>query len=166
MKNSLKKKSTTRPRVILRQCNDYSVDRITGIIHESVKDLGHEIKGKVFIKPNVVSANREYIHNSYTHPAVVESMVGVLRERNISDIIIGESGGYGIPSRLFLKEAGYFEMAKRIKVPVLDMNEYPSTRIQLIKGTCHKDMMLSDLISHFCRHNKCTETEHRDPSAQ
>ncbi|HOP31468.1 MAG TPA: DUF362 domain-containing protein [Spirochaetota bacterium] len=146
MKNNEKKKSITRPRVILRQCTDYSVEHITGIIHESVKDLGHQIKGKVFIKPNVVSANREYIHNSYTHPAVVESMVGVLRERNISDIIIGESGGYGIPSRLFLKEAGYFEMAKRIKVPVLDMNEYPSTRIQLTKGTCHKEMMLSDLI--------------------
>ncbi len=146
MENKKKEGKPSRPRVILRRCDDYSVDRMTALMRESIADLGHEIKGKVFIKPNVVSANKNYIHNSYTHPAVVESMAGVLRERNINDIIIGESGGYGIPSRLFLKEAGYFEMAKRIKVPVLDMNEYPSTRIQLTKGTCHKDMMLSDLI--------------------
>lgn len=146
MKSIKKNKNTTKPRVILRQCEDYSVDRMTCIIRESITDLGHEIKGKVFIKPNVVSANKEYIHNSYTQPAVVESMVSVLRERDINNIIIGESGGYGIPSRLFLKEAGYLDMAKRINVPVLDMNEYPSTKIQLKKGTCHKDMMLSDLI--------------------
>lgn len=146
MKEKQRKKSISKPRVILRKCEDYSTDRIRGIIRESVADLGHDIKGKVFIKPNVVSANRAYIHNSYTQPAVVESMVGVLRERNINDIIIGESGGYGIPSRLFLKEAGYFDLARRLNVPVLDMNEYHSTKIQLKKGVCHKDMMLSDLI--------------------
>jgi uncharacterized protein (DUF362 family) len=146
MKNTKKIKNTARPRVILRKCDNYSVDHITAIIRESIADLGHEIRGKVFIKPNVVSANKAYIHNSYTHPTVVESMVDILREHKINDIIIGESGGYGIPSRLFLKESGYYDMAKRLKVPVLDMNEYPSTKIQLKKGTCHKDMMLSDLI--------------------
>ena len=146
MKKTKKKKSSVKPRVILRKCDDYSVDRITGILRESTGDLGHDIKGRVFIKPNVVSANRGYIHNSYTQPAVVESMVGVLRGLNVNDIIIGESGGYGIPSRLFLKEAGYFEMSKRLKVPVVDMNEFPSTKIQLLKGVCHHDMMLSDLI--------------------
>ncbi len=146
MKEKQQKKSSGKPRVILRKCDDYSTDSITGIIRESVDDLGHEIKGKVFIKPNVVSANRAYIHNSYTQPAVVESMIEVLRERNLKDIVIGESGGYGIPSRLFLKEAGYFDLAKRLNVPVLDMNEHPSTKIQLRKGVCHHDMMLSDLI--------------------
>jgi len=146
MKKTGKKINSTKPRVILRKCEDYSTDRITGIIRESVNDLGQVIKGKVFIKPNVVSANRGYIHNSYTQPAVVESMAAVLKDHEVTDIIIGESGGYGIPSRLFLKEAGYFEMSKRINIPVLDMNEYPSTKTKLSKGVCHKEMMLSDLI--------------------
>ena len=146
MKDTGKKKNSSKPRVILRKCDDYNVDRITKIIQESTSDLGHKIDGKVFIKPNVVSANKSYIHNSYTHPNVVESMVKALRAKNINDIIIGESGGYGIPSRLFLKEAGYFEMSKRINVPVVDINEYPLVKIPLSKGVCHHDMMLSELI--------------------
>ena len=146
MKNVKTKSSKSKPRVILRQCDDYSVDKISGIIRETTADLGHDIKGKVFIKPNVVSANKEYIHSSYTQPAVVESMVGVLRELGVNDITIGESGGYGIPSRLFLKESGFSDMGKRLNVPVVDMNEYPSVRISLSKGVVHHDMLLSTLI--------------------
>lgn len=146
MKKVNAKNSNAKPRVILRSCENYSVDAISAIIRETTTDLGHNIKGKVFIKPNVVSANREYIHSSYTQPAVVESMVRVLRERDIKSITIGESGGYGIPSRLFLKESGYAAMGKRLGVPVVDLNEYPSVKIPLVKGVVHHDMMLSELI--------------------
>lgn len=148
-KNSGKNTNKTagsKPRVILRKCEDYSVDLISGIIRESTVDLGSEIRGRVFIKPNVVSANRSYISSSYTQPAVVESMAGILKERGVNDIIIGESGGYGIPSRLFLKESGFMEMGKRIGVPVVDMNEYPVEKVQLSRGVLHRDMLLSKLI--------------------
>jgi len=146
VKSVKKKNSASKPRVILRRCEDYSVDKISGIIREATSDLGHDIKGKVFIKPNVVSANREYIHSSYTQPEVVESMVRILRERGVDKITIGESGGYGIPSRLFLKESGYSAMGKRLGVPVVDINEYPSVKVPLLKGVLHHDMLLSELI--------------------
>lgn len=146
MRNGKESKPSGKPRVFLMKCENYSVDEISGIIREVTSELGHKINGRVFIKPNVVSANREYIHNSYTQPAVVESMVRVLREKNVNDITIGESGGYGIPSRLFLKESGYAAMGKRLRVPVVDINEYPSVRVPLKKGVVHHDMLLSELI--------------------
>ncbi len=136
-----------KPRVILRKCDEYNADAIQGIIRESVKDLKLDIKGKVFIKPNVVSANKNYIHNSFTHPLVVESMVRLLRERGVNDITIGESGGYGIPSRLFLKESGYFDLASRLDVPVIDLNEHAHEKVTLKKAKWHKQILLSKYIT-------------------
>ncbi|GEM_PF-4776444 len=68
-----------RPHIILRRCPDFNADRITGIIQETVQQPGSQIAGKVFIKPNVVSASRRYIHNSYTVPDVTEDLVSVVR---------------------------------------------------------------------------------------
>jgi uncharacterized protein (DUF362 family) len=111
-----------KPRVILRKCDEYDTDVIAGIIRESVSDLKIEISGKIFIKPNVVSANRQYIHHSYTNPNVVEAMVKFLKEKKLSDITAGESGGYGVPSRLFFKESGYADLAKKAGFKLVDLN--------------------------------------------
>jgi len=135
-----------KPRVILRKCESYEVDLISNIIRESVFDLDCRIKGKVFVKPNVVTANRRYIRHSYTNPSVVEAVVEVLKEYHPDGITVGESGGYGTPSRLFLKEAGYYEMAKRTGVDVIDLNEHAFEKVPLKKGVWHKEIMLSKYI--------------------
>ncbi len=135
------------PRVILRTCPEYRIDTITAIIRESLTDLDCRIKGNVFIKPNVVTANKKYIHHAYTHPAVVESMIKVLKAANPDDPVwIGESGGFGTPTRLFLKESGYFDMAKRIGIDVFDLNEHAFEKVPLKKGVCHHEIMLSTHI--------------------
>ena len=94
-----------------------------------------------------MTANKQYIFNSYTHPAVVEAMVTVLKDKSINNIIIGESGGYGIPSRLFLKEAGYFDLAEKLNVPVVDLNEHPVVKVKLAKAKWHKEIELSKYIA-------------------
>ncbi len=136
-----------KPNVILRKCGEYNPDAIRGIIDDSIRDLGLTINGSVFIKPNVVSANKRYIDSSYTNPLVVEGMVGSLKDRGVRDIVIGESGGYGIPSRLFLKEAGYFDLSKKTGVPVIDLNEHAQEKIDLTKGVWHKSIQLSKYIT-------------------
>ncbi|MDQ1331496.1 MAG: hypothetical protein QG578_1764 [Thermodesulfobacteriota bacterium] len=135
-----------KPRVILRRCDEYDTDVIAGIINESVSDLKLDISGKIFIKPNIVSANRQYIHHSYTNPKVVEAMVRVLKGKGLSDITAGESGGYGVPSRLFFKESGYFDLAGRAGFKLVDLNEHPFVKEPLKKGVYHKEMMLSRFI--------------------
>jgi len=135
-----------KPRVILRTCPDYNPDTIAGILKESVHDLGMRFTGNVFIKPNVVTANKKYIHNSYTHPSVVAAMARVVKNDPVRRVIIGESGGYGIPSRLFLKEAGYVEMARQAGVDLVDLNEHPVVEKTLEKGRWHKQILLSKYI--------------------
>ena len=135
-----------KPTVLLRSCNDYDTQRIRSIIHESMQELGMHPEGKVFIKPNVVSANKKYIHNSFTHPSVVGAMVEELKGQGVGDVVVGESGGYGIPSRLFLREAGYYPMARETGARLVDMNEHALTRVPLKKGKWHKDMLLSRFI--------------------
>ncbi len=138
----------SRPRVIVRRCPDYDPGRIQGILREAVHDLGLQARGRrIFLKPNVVSANRRYIHDSFTNPAVVASMVRVLQAQQPAGITIGESGGYGIPGRLFFHEAGYFAMARRLGVDLVDLNEHPTVRVPLAKATLHTAIDLSRHIT-------------------
>lgn len=132
-----------KPKVILRKCDEYQADRIQGLIREGIEELGCDIRGKVFIKPNVVTASKKHINSSYTNPAVVEAMVGVLKDNDPQSIQIGESGGYGSPSRFFFKEAGYYEMAKKLGVELFDLNERSVERVALKKASWHKEILLS-----------------------
>ncbi len=135
-----------KPRVILRSCDDYGLDEISGIIRESLTDLSCRIQGNVFVKPNVVSAHKKYIRHSYTHPVVVEAMIRILKEFSPNSISIGESSGYGMPTRLNLKAAGYVDMAARLKVDLFDLDERAMETVDLKKGIWHKEMRLSKII--------------------
>jgi uncharacterized protein (DUF362 family) len=135
-----------KPRVILRACEDYRLAELTGIISESIVELGLKPAGRVFIKPNVVTASKRYIQNSYTHPSVVEATLEVLKQHRTADVVVGESGGYGVPSRLFLKEAGYFDLGRRQDVDVIDLNEHPVDRVGLSKAAWHKEILLPRAI--------------------
>ncbi|MBU2488183.1 MAG: DUF362 domain-containing protein [Proteobacteria bacterium] len=135
-----------KPRVILRKCEDYRLDRLAGVIRESCADLDIRLQGKVFIKPNVVTANRKYIRHSYTHPAMAAAMIQVLQERDVEKITVGESGGFGIPSRLFLKESDYLDVCGMMGVAAVDLNEHAMAPVDLEKGRWHKSMLLSRFI--------------------
>ncbi len=137
---------TQRPRVILRKCDDYAVSRIAGIVGEGATDLGRIPRGRVLIKPNVVTANKQYIHHSYTHPAVTEAVVAVCRNAGAGRIHIGESGGYGIPTRLFFAESGYAALCRRLGVDLVDFNEHTLRRVPLHKGRYHRSMLASPLL--------------------
>ncbi len=127
-----------KPRVILRRCADPDPVRVQSIIRECFEDLGLKPRGRVLIKPNVVTANRKYIHHSYTHPGVVEGIVRELQSGgSVSEITIGESSGFGIPPGLFLSEAGYDRLAARLNVRLVDFNEDASEWIALGKAVCH-----------------------------
>lgn len=135
-----------KPRVILRACDDYQLPKLRDIISTSIAELGVEPTGRVFIKPNVVTASKRHIQNSYTHPSVVEAMLEVLEQHRTDDVIVGESGGYGVPSRLFLKEAGYFDLGRKKNVDVIDLNEHAVDRVKLTRAVHHKELLLPRAI--------------------
>ncbi len=133
--------------VVLRRCEDYDLDRLTAIQREILHDLAVPIHGRVFVKPNIVTANRAYIHDSYTHPHVVEAMLINLADHETENITIGESSGFGIPSRLFFHESGYTEMAARRDVRLLNLNEDRLQKVELKNGRHHRHMLLSEHLS-------------------
>lgn len=137
----------TKPRVLLRSCPEYDPDVISEILKKAVSDLNITFSGNIFIKPNVVTANRKYIHHSYTHPAVVAAMAEIVKKSPVGRLTIGESGGYGIPSRMFLKESGYYEMARKIGVDLVDLNEHPVVEKKLVNARWHKHILLSRYIA-------------------
>lgn len=135
--------NSTSPRsVILRKCNEYRVDTIASLIREAMEELNAQPRGRILIKPNVVTANKEYIHHSYTNPDVIEAMVHTLRAHyEADDITIGESGGIGIPTRLFFADSGYRSLARRLNVTLSDFNEEETINVELKRAKWHKTML-------------------------
>lgn len=130
-------------RVIIRRCEGYDPSAIAGIIREGMQDLAEKPSGKILIKPNVVMANTQYVHHSYTEPSMVEAMVNVLREREAARAItIGESGGIGMPTRLMFTDSGYRRLAKRLNVPLRNFNTERTEKIRLSKAKWHKTMLV------------------------
>ncbi len=128
-------------KVIIKKCETYDPEAIRKIIKEGIDELGLKPKGKILIKPNIVTANKAYIHHSYTEPTMLKAMVGCLRnDFNQDNITIGESGGIGIPSRMFFAESGIRRLTKKLKVPLVDFNEEQIKKVTLEKAKLHKTM--------------------------
>lgn len=137
-----------KPRVILRKCARHDTGAAEKIVRECFDDLGFSPRGNVLIKPNIVTANRKYIHHSYTHPTVTEGIIRVLKAGGIDggNITIGESSGYGIPPGLFMREAGYAALARRTGVRLVDFNEDRSRRTVLEKAKFHTEIHAAESI--------------------
>jgi uncharacterized protein (DUF362 family) len=129
----------SEPRVILRRCETADPATIRAIIAECFSELKFQPRGRALIKPNIVTANRQYIHHSHTHPAVTEAIAHHLKTRpEVTQITIGESSGFGIPPGLFAHEAGYDALARRLKVRLVDFNEDRATWVDLKKAVAQK----------------------------
>ncbi len=134
-------------KVFLRRCDTTDPATVRGIVSECFNELGFIPKGRVLIKPNVVTANRGYIHHSFTHPGVIEGAIRVIKESGeATGITIGESSGFGIPPGLFLHEAGYDRLAKRLGVKLVDYNEDSSQWVTLRKAVHQTGFNVADSI--------------------
>jgi uncharacterized protein (DUF362 family) len=128
-------------KVIIRKCDAYDHETILRIIKDGIVELGQRPKGKILIKPNIVTANKEYIHHSYTEPTMLGAMVDCLRnDFHQEKITIGESGGIGMPSRMFFAESGIKELTDKLNVPLVDFNEEQAKKVSLEKAKLHKTM--------------------------
>ncbi|MFZ5572020.1 MAG: DUF362 domain-containing protein [Thermodesulfobacteriota bacterium] len=128
-------------KVIIRRCDAYDKSHIRKIIKQGMDELGRNPKGKILIKPNIVTANKEYIHHSFTEPTMLAAMVETLRQDYRQErITIGESGGIGIPTRMFFAESGIGKLCKNLGVPLVDFNEEQARVVVLEKAKLHKTM--------------------------
>ncbi|MEM1348234.1 MAG: DUF362 domain-containing protein [Myxococcota bacterium] len=129
------------PRIILRHCPEYDVDRIHKIVRDGLDTLGLRPHGRTLIKPNVVASGPSFPH-AYTRPEFTEGVVRALKDRAAPDtqeIAIGERCGITMPTRFAYKGAGYYELAKRAGVELYHYDEVTQVEIPLYHDSRLRD---------------------------
>lgn len=104
--------------VIIRKSEEYDPGTIKAIIRQGMKDLDYTPAGKVFVKPNVVYASKggKLGTNAHTSTVVVASALEELANiEGVKRVDLGENTGMRIPTRMFYKQAGYYDMIKDVK---------------------------------------------------
>ncbi len=104
--------------VILRRCENYDAGAIRAIVEEGMKELDYKPAGNVFVKPNVVYASKggKLGTNAHTSTVVVGSALSALADtEGVKRVDLGENTGMRIPTRMFYKQAGYYDMIKTVK---------------------------------------------------
>lgn len=138
---------TTDRWVLLRRVESYDRAAMDAVVKEGFEMLDRSPAGRVLIKPNVVFANKNYSRHAFTHPDLVGTVVDRVRSfAGVTDLAVGESGGFAIPTRLNFKESGYYDMGHRHGVPVIDFNEDSYVKVGLNRGVCHKTLLCPRLI--------------------
>jgi uncharacterized protein (DUF362 family) len=125
-------KLPARPRVIIRRCPHYDVERIRAIVREGMEELELRPHGRTLIKPNVVASGPTF-KDAYTRPEFIEGVVRALRDRDdgrVKEIAVGERCGITIPTRTAFDGAEYYPMFKRLGVKHYHFEEEPQVEIR------------------------------------
>ncbi len=104
--------------VYLKRCESYDRGVIRGIVEEGMKALDYAPKGKIFVKPNVVfaSAKGKFGTNAHTNPDLLAAaLLSLGNSGEVERLDVGENTGMRIPTRMFYKQAGYYELINGIK---------------------------------------------------
>jgi uncharacterized protein (DUF362 family) len=103
------------PRVIIRNCAEYDVQKIRMIVKEGLDELGLSPSGRTLLKPNLVAAGPLFPH-AHTRPELAEGVLLALKDiakGKMTELAVGERCGITIPSRLSFKESGFDAMLAR-----------------------------------------------------
>ncbi len=122
-----------RPKVIIRRCPDYDVQRIRSIIREGLEELDLVPHGRTLVKPNTVASGDSFPH-AYTRPEFLEGVLLALKDRAVEpleELAVGERCGITIPTRRAFDGAGYYPMFKRTGVKHYHFEEEPQVEIAL-----------------------------------
>ncbi len=134
-----------RPKVIIRACAEYDVEKIRRIAVEGMEAMNLRPSGRVLLKPNIVTSG-PYFPHAYTRPEFSEGVLRALRDRgqDIKELAVGERCGITVPTRYAYRNAGYYEMAERVGgVRMHHFEEVPQVEIPLY----HKDRLRESLFT-------------------
>jgi uncharacterized protein (DUF362 family) len=126
-----------RPRVILRRCPDYDVERIRRIVREALEELDLRPFGRTLVKPNCVASGENFPH-AFTRAEFLEGVLAALEDRAgadgappLTELAVGERCGITIPTRTAFEGAGYYPMFRRAGVKHYHFEEEPQVEIPL-----------------------------------
>ncbi len=105
-------------KVYIKRLEEYDRSALKSIIEEGMEACGYSPSGKVFVKPNVVTAHKpETIGNKACTPAeVVGTSLEVISEKpGVNRVDLGENSSMGFPTRMCYKYAGYYHEIEKFK---------------------------------------------------
>ncbi|HZI95018.1 MAG TPA: DUF362 domain-containing protein [Patescibacteria group bacterium] len=115
--------------------DQYRLKEIESAFERSLDRLKFDLSGRrtAFLKPNIVRPAKP---NSamVTHPRVAEAVINVLRRRGVSDVRVGEASSVGVDVEESFDVSGYRAMARRLGVPLLNLNDVERREVQWMFG--------------------------------
>lgn len=108
--------NASKPRVILRHCEEYDPEKIRRIVREGLEFLGLVPFGRTLVKPNLVAAGELFPH-AYTRPEFAEGVLRALKDVDrgaMTELAVGERCGITIPTRAAFHESGFDAMLARV----------------------------------------------------
>jgi len=126
-------KLPAQPRVIIRRCPDYDVERIRTIVGEGLEELDLRPHGRTLVKPNTVASGDAFPH-AYTRAEFLEGVLAALKDRaapTLIELAVGERCGITIPTRRAFAGAGYYPMFRRAGVKHYHFEEESQVEIAL-----------------------------------
>ncbi len=116
-KERLVNPNASAPRVIIRHCDGYYMEKIRAILREGMRELGIVPKGRTLVKPNLVSAGEMFPH-AYTRAEFGEAMLLALQDvgsDTMTELAVGERCGITIPTRYVYKHSGWDTVINRTR---------------------------------------------------
>jgi len=134
-----------KSRVAIVRCPSYEQRRVDSAVRRAIEILGVEIPRNktVLIKPNVILPKNPE-HAATTHPAVVEAVCKILKERKC-EIIIGESDGSGM-TEIGFKNSGIGEVARKYGAKLVAFEKDKKVKVRLKSNKIVKEAFLPETV--------------------
>jgi len=114
------------------------------VLKEAVKNAALNDKQKILIKPNM--SHPEYLPGVVTSPALVEELVGLLRDEH-EEVIVGESDGFNYPCRGAFKKTGIEAAVKKAGGTIINLSEDKVVKVKFqSKHTPVKELFLPKTV--------------------
>lgn len=113
------------------------------ITEETVRNSGLRGKRRIFIKPNL--SHPEYVPGVITNPALIQEIVGLLRDCN-DEVIVGESNGFNYPCWTAFKKTGVEAAVKLAGGNVVNLSEDKLVKVKIDRGVAVKQLFLPKTV--------------------
>lgn len=137
--------------VAVLRCDTYDRTTVKETILRGMTLLAFTVRGRVFVKPNVVFAYNTPVFGdmAYTATPLVGAALDVLsRQPGVRRVDMGENSAIGFPTRLCYRNAGYYKEVARVRqtagcpVGIFCMDEVPRQSV-FVGGRVHDNLRIS-----------------------
>ncbi|HLN44825.1 MAG TPA: DUF362 domain-containing protein [Candidatus Sulfotelmatobacter sp.] len=112
-------------------------------LEKAIRNANLHGKQRIFVKPNM--SHPEYLPGVVTHPALINEVVGLLRD-DAEEVIVGESNGFNYPCWTAFEKTGIETAVKEAGGSVINLSEDRVVKVKINDGVALKELFLPKTI--------------------